>query len=123
MPTEDYTAATTGTLKLKGVQSSRVKKHKRKLKRPNPSEQDQKTATPGKGLGGEDGKVDVEIGTQDERSREERIEKALADELSKDDEPEPELHDEEEGGGDQVQRGIRKTEAERRHEERRRKRV
>jgi len=97
MGTEDYTASVGGSLKLKGVKDSKVTKHKSKKK--NKKAKDEQT----------------DNATEEAKPKEQALDRALASEEEK-----------EEGDDAQRQeeiRGVGKTEAERRHEERRRKRV
>ena len=105
MGTEDYTTATSGSLKLKGVKGSRVEKQKKKKKRVK----DEQPTNPSKEIKRE---ADAEEGKETEvgNGREVALRKALDEEL---DDPQDK---------EQFQ-GVGKTEAERRHEERRRKRV
>ena len=127
MPQDDYTPTTSGTLKLKGVKASKVEKHKKKRKR-DPSTST--TAPRNNDNGDRDGRnVDDESGDvggkkeeeDDDNGRRLRKEKAIDKALA-----EEEMDKEDgEGEGDDVMRapGAGKTEAERRHDERRRKRV
>lgn len=105
MPTEDYTPATSGTLKLKGVQNSKISKRKKRPKPPQPSSsnQDSTTLPPTAGeLTADKNGSDVgsELEKLDKKGHDDGVEK---EEIS--------LH------------GRGKTEAQIRHEERRRKRV
>ena len=105
MPTEDYKPVVSGSLKLKGVQDSGVKKKK---KRPKPaqhstSNQDSANSLPTAGetsADRQDSDADLQIVKQDKKED--------VGYTERDDTP---LH------------GRAKTEAEIRHEERRRKRV
>jgi protein FAM32A len=105
MPAEDYTPATSGTLKLKGVQNSKISKKKKRPKPPQPSSsnQDSTTLPPTAGeLTADKNGSDVgsELEKLDKKGHDDGVEK---EEIS--------LH------------GRGKTEAQIRHEERRRKRV
>ena len=104
MGSGDYTAVTNGALKLKGVKGSRIDKPKKKKKRAKestPTDQPKDTA---------DGS-DVEGAGKDLGNElEKTLKKALDEELADPEDGESTL-------------GVGKTEAERRHEERRRKRV
>lgn len=104
MGSDDYTAAPIGgSLKLKGVKDAGISKHKKKRKRPKPeNETESKTKADGKSVGA--GNVAGVEDTLEERALE----------VSGGEEKEG-LEDEAPGRG--------KTEAERRHEEARRKRV
>lgn len=117
MPHDDYTASTGGALKLKGVGSASKISKPHKKKRPKPSQPAEFS--------------DRALGT------EEQAEKVVEDEsvgersLSMKDRSEQRKNDEVDGmrmGEEDVKEGVilrtvGKTEAERRHEERRRKRV
>lgn len=105
MPAEDYTPATSGTLKLKGVQNSKISKRKKRPKPPQPSSgnQDSTTLPPTAAeLTADKNGSDVgsELEKLDKKGHDDGVEK---EEIS--------LH------------GRGKTEAQIRHEERRRKRV
>ena len=104
MGSDDYTAAATGgSLKLKGVKDAGISKHKKKRKRPKPeNETESETKADGKSAG--EGNVAGVADISEERTME----------VSGGEEKEG-LEDEAPGRG--------KTEAERRHEEARRKRV
>jgi FAM32A len=107
MPSSDYTSTpSTGKLKLKGVKDSKVKK-KKKNKQPqkedNPIEDGRDNSVMLKKLEDEDREMDMdkERGRQERKSRDEENEEDLGEDL-----------------------GMRvKTEAERRYDEQRRKRV
>lgn len=106
MPTEDYIPATSGTLKLKGVQNSKISKKKKRPKPPQPSSsnQDPTTLPPTAGeLTADKNGSDVgsELEKLDEKGHDDGV--VEKEEIS--------LH------------GRGKTEAQIRHEERRRKRV
>lgn len=97
MGTEDYTASVGGSLKLKGVKDSKVTKQKSKKKNKKPKDEP------------------TDNSAEEAKAKEQALDRALASE-------------EEERDGDDAQRqeeirGVGKTEAEMRHEERRRKRV
>lgn len=105
MPAEDYTSATSGTLKLKGAHNSKISKKKKRPKPPQPSSNNQDSATlppvarePSTDKNGSN--VGSELEKLERKGDEEGAEKE-----------EIPLH------------GRGKTEAEIRHEERRRKRV
>lgn len=104
MGSDDYTAAPIGgSLKLKGVKDAGISKHKKKRNRPKPeNEFGSETKADGKSTG--QGNV-----TGVERSPQERVEEASGGEEKVD------LEEDTPGQG--------KTEAERRHEQARRKRV
>ena len=110
MPASDYTAAAGGSLKLKGVQGSKVAKAKKKKKRQPQAEDLSQIADTNDG-GASASKEDAVSSRKDTR-------KDQADVIASRDEEES-LPNE----GKEVQLGSRKTEAERRHEEQRRKRV
>ena len=97
MGTEDYTASVGGSLKLKGVKGSKVTKHKGKKKNKKPKDDTNDAATEGA------------------KTKEQALDEALASEEEK------EMEDD--IGRQEEIRGVGKTEAEKRHEERRRKRV
>ena len=105
MGTEDYTAVTGGSLKLKGVKGSRIEKQKKKKKRTKDAESTNTSKDTDRTSNVEESK-EVEAGN----SREAALRKALNEELAN--------PQDEEGS-----QGVGKTEAERRHEERKRKRV
>ncbi|KAI4132325.1 MAG: hypothetical protein LQ347_002632 [Umbilicaria vellea] len=104
MGSDDYTAAPIGgSLKLKGVKDAGISKHKKKRNRPKPeNEFGSETKADGKSTG--QGNV-----TGVERSPQERVEEASGGEEKVD------LEEDTPGQG--------KTEAERRHEQARRKRL
>lgn len=108
MPSSDYANAVRGGLKLKGAKDSGgVKKHKKKEKKQQPSKSD--AATP---------LTDTNRAEEEEKA-ESALQKALLDEDGLDE-------DAMEGDGAGALRsesGVGKTEAQRRHEERRKKRV
>lgn len=97
MPSSDYTNAVGGGLKLKGGVDK--KKHKKKKSKPAESEESKAADTPA--------------------DSESAVQKALADE-EKDEDQEPEVSRTERAA---EVKDLGKTEAQRRHEERRRKRV
>ncbi|MCJ1251091.1 hypothetical protein MMC30_008322 [Trapelia coarctata] len=97
MGTEDYTASIGGSLKLKGVKDSKVTKHKGKKKHKKPKEEQNDGAPEGA------------------KTKEQALDRALASEEEKEKEDDAETQED--------IRGVGKTEAEKRHEERRRKRV
>ena len=101
MPSQDYSSATRGALKIKGVQGSKVEKQKKKKKKQKPENGESEASTP---------KVEEENAKKrDVKSTEGNIlDDALAEEDGK-------LVDTED------QQGTSKTEAEKRFEERRRK--
>ena len=105
MGTEDYTAVGGGSLKLKGVKGSRVEKQKKKKKRAKDAEPTDTSKDAGRASDTEESKK-----VEASNDREVALRKALDEELA-DPEDEKQFH------------GVGKTEAERRHEERRRKRV
>ena len=105
MPAEDYASATTGTLKLKGVQNSKISKKK---KRPKPAPQSSSI--------------------KDSVTSPLLAEALVADKPKSDTEFQLDQRDEKEAGSDAEKEDIPlhgrgKTEAEIRHDERRRKRV
>ena len=105
MPTEDYQPVISGSLKLKGVQDSAIKKKKKRSKPPqqSTSNQDSPKSPPAAGGLSAD-KHDSDSGSQlIEQHKKEHEESAETEETQ--------LH------------GSAKTEAEIRHEERRRRRV
>lgn len=117
MPHDDYTASTGGALKLKGVGSaSKISKtHKKKRpKPPQPAEFSDKT------LGTE---KQVEKVVEDETVGERRLSMKDGSEQRENDEVDETRMGEEEVEEGVILRAVGKTEAERRHEERRRKRV
>lgn len=106
MGSDDYTAAPIGgSLKLKGVKDAGISKHKKKRKRPKPENEPESETKAGGKSAGEQNITDVE------RASEENILEVEA------------------SGGEGKERledgtpGQGKTEAERRHEEAKRKRV
>ena len=103
MPSEDYSSATRGALKIKGVQGSKVDKHKKKKKKQMPENGDSEAST---------SKVEEENAKRKDVTTTEGsiLDDALAEEDGK-------LVDTED------QQGTGKTEAEKRFEERRRKMV
>ena len=103
MPTEDYSTASRGALKIKGVQGSRVDKHKKKKKKPKDED---RNASPAPALKEKDAGV-REGPKTDEGSRFDEI---LKEEDSKVEQPE--------SSG-----SATRTEAEKRFDERRRKMV
>ena len=104
MGSDHYTAAPIGgSLKLKGVKDAGVSKHKKKRKRPKPENESESETKAGEKSAGEGRATGVE------RTSEERAMEASAGEEKE------VLEDDTPGQG--------KTEAERRHEEARRKRV
>ena len=109
MPSDDYTAVTKGGLKLKGVAGAKVDKKKKK-KRPNDS-------TPrAQAEGSSKEKTDVEDTDQVDADRTKTLDKALAEEdgvVGGERDEDETKHDWSRG----------KTDAEKRHEERRRKMV
>lgn len=111
MPSSDYANAVRGGLKLKGAKdSSGVKKHKKKEKKPTLSETNASSSV-----------RDTDPAEGKERA-ESTLQKALLDEDGLDE-------DAMEGAGagalrsEREEVGVGKTEAQRRHEERRKKRV
>jgi protein FAM32A len=107
MPSSDYTSAIGGGLKLKGSSSGIDKKKKKKKSSSKPSESNTITTT--------DTKADeLEGGEPAEASESQNaLQKALADEEAQDTQLEKL----------RTETGFGKTEAQRRHEERRKKRV
>lgn len=104
MGSDDYTAAPIGgSLKLKGVKDAGISKHKKKRKRPRPENEVENETNAGEKAAGE-GNVTGEGGISEERATEVSGGEKKGD-----------LEDDTPGQG--------KTEAERRHEEARRKRV
>ncbi len=105
MPAEDYTATTSGTLKLKGVQNSKISKKKKRPKPSQPSSSIQDTVISPTSAG--DFSAD-------------KHESDIGSELKK-------KEKENDGDGAEMEEtphhGRGKTEAEIRHDERRRKRV
>ena len=97
MGTEEYTTSVGGSLKLKGVKDSKVTKHKGKKKSKKPKE-DQKDSV-----------------AEGARTKEQALDRALASEEEKEEEDDAQRQEE--------IRGVGKTEVEKRHDERRRKRV
>ena len=107
MGTEDYTAVTGGSLKLKGVKGSRIEKPKKKKKKKQQAKESSSGNSP-KETAHDPVTHDTSAELETERGK--FLMKALDEELAR---PEDDEH---------MQR-VGKTEAERRHEERRRKRV
>ena len=104
MPSEDYTAVTPGGLKLKGVNGSKISKPSKKRRKPNPEALPKHSADDGADSEGAVGKHNGVISTTK-------------------DEPSTEQAEERDGGEDMGEQHGGKTEAELRHEERRRRRV
>ena len=103
MVIDDYTSAAGGSLKLKGVKDSKIDKKKKKKKKTQPED------NPTKGSATSDLNQDEDpTHSADSDSRRKMLGNALA---------------EEDGENEGRPLGAGKTEAERRHEERRRKRV
>ena len=103
MPSEDYSSATRGALKIKGVQGSKVDKHKKKKKKPKPENANPEASA---------SKVEEDRATQNDVTASE--ENTLNDVLAEEDGKLVNSDD---------QQGGTKTEAEKRFEERRRKNV
>ena len=99
MPSSDYTAAIGGGLKLKGVKDAGVKRHKKKKSTPKPDPENPQPSETG----------------DKQPEPEGALQKALADEEQNSTQAVKEQDSEAKEYG--------KTEAQRRHEERRRKRV
>jgi len=97
MGTEDYTASVGGSLKLKGVKDSKVTKQKGKKKNKKPKEEQNDSAAEGV------------------KTEEQALDRVLASEEEKEKEEDSQIHED--------TRDLGKTEAEKRHDERRRKRV
>ena len=107
MPLEDYTTASKGALKIKGVQGSKVDKHKKKKKR---EKKESEVAVPTDlQTTSRAGNTDDAV-LDDEEANKQALDKALASEDEK------EVQEER-------PRDAEKTEAQRRFEERRRKMV
>ena len=122
---DDYTPTTSGTLKLKGVKASKVEKHKKKRKRPAADDLSVKpTLSNSKKKDKEDNGDDGIRGVKKKRNeegkseREEMIDEALAEEMGIE-----EARGNNDEDGEERITGAGKTEAERRHDESRRKRV
>ena len=103
MGSDEYTAITGGTLKLKGVKDARITKPKKKKK--TTGVDDEEKGKKSESAAGKD------TALAEKSSRQKEIDQALADEMDKEEQE------------DQPAPGAGKTEAERRYEERRRKRV
>lgn len=103
MGSDEYTAVTGGTLKLKGVKDARITKPKKKKK--TTGVDDEEKGSKSESAAGRD------TALAEKSSRQKEIDQALADEMDKEEQE------------DQPVPGAGKTEAERRYEERRRKRV
>lgn len=104
MPSSDYTSAASGGLRLKGVNpSSKITKHKKK--RPKPAEQSSDPTT-----------SDPKSKSQDPNH--DNLDKTPAEKLKVE-----EIHNQDHRDEDVLPRPAGKTEAELRHEERRRRRV
>ena len=117
MPQDDYQPITAGTLKLKGV---KPEKHKKKRKR-DPSSSTAKNDVNGKTIVHEGGDVDARNeGKEEENGRRFKREKAIDKVLAEEEASKGEAQEDDDGENAQ---GAGKTEAERRHDERRRKRV
>ena len=104
MPSDDYSAASGGALKIKGVKGSKIDKHKKKKKKPKPENEDLGEAALSKT------EQDSAAQRKATGTENDRLDDLLADEDGK-------LENLE------VQQGSTKTEAERRFEENRRKKV
>ncbi|MCJ1227837.1 hypothetical protein MMC12_004496 [Toensbergia leucococca] len=103
MPTEDYTPATRGTLKLKGLPPSKITKHKKK--RPNPTPTSSATNTAAANPSGEEVSTDATTVAKEAEGGS-SVEQTDKGEIEEKGVP-----------------GLGKTDAERRHDERRRKRL
>ncbi|KAI4269856.1 MAG: hypothetical protein LQ337_007042 [Flavoplaca oasis] len=104
MPSSDYTSAASGGLRLKGVNpSSKITKHKKK--RPKPAEQSSDPTT-----------SDPKSKSQDPNH--DNLDKTPAEKLKVE-----EIHNQDHRDEDVLPRPAGKTEAELRHEERRRRRL
>lgn len=118
MPRDDYTASAGGALKLKGVSSSSKISKPHKKKRPKPPQPAESSGTV---LG--TGKQ-VEKVAGDDLVGEGNLSNADGSEQrEKDEVDDGKMTGEEDGGEGVILRAVGKTEAEKRHEERRRKRV
>ena len=118
MPRDEYTAGAGGALKLKGVSSSSKISKPHKKKRPKPP---QPAESSGAVLGTE---KQVEKVAGDDLVGEGNLSNADGSEQrEKDEVDDGKRTGEEDGGEGVILRAVGKTEAEKRHEERRRKRV
>lgn len=115
MPHDDYTASAGGALKLKGVNSASKISKPHKKKRPKPPQPAESSDTV-LGTGKQAEKV---VGDEFEGS----LSKRGGSEQRDNDEVDGKSMGEEGGGEGVILKAVGKTEAERRHEERRRKRV
>lgn len=104
MPSEDYTAVTSGGLKLKGVNGSKISKSNRKRRKPNP---EASSKDPPKDGADSDGAMANHNSPTIIAENQTAVNKAEEQDSEKDTKNEP----------------SGKTEAELRHEERRRRRV
>lgn len=117
MPNDDYTASTGGLLKLKGVNSASKVSKPHKKKRPKPPQPAESLDT---ALGAAE-QVKKEIG--DEIVDEKGLSKKDGPEQRENDGVEGKSMGQEDGREGVILRTVGKTETEKRHEERRRKRV
>jgi protein FAM32A len=116
MPLSDYATAAGGSLKLKGVKGSKVEKPKKKKKRAADAETAAETAIP----------TETAADTKGPRREGDGQTKTLGEALASEDEREErtgESKKEADRPGEREGHGRMKTEAEKRHEEQRRKRV
>ncbi|MCJ1486556.1 hypothetical protein MMC06_006733 [Schaereria dolodes] len=146
MPSSDYTAATGGSLKLKGVAGSKIEKHKKKRKRPKeeereevPAGQKQQQQQQQKEAWSENSKLQSEedaasrnagavIATSKSAGAKDTEEETVGTSRGGGEEEEEEEEEAPDAGArnDELELepgyGVNKTEAERRHEEQRRRR-
>lgn len=119
MPQDDYSATSSGALKLKGVHSKISKPHKKKRSKP-PQPAESSDTTLRAETGRERNLEDENLGDSSRKNHDSR---EVCENENDWEEKEKEMMNEEGLGENVMFRAVGKTEAERRHEEKRRRRV